>query len=581
MRYLWVEDFNDEGNGDTDTELKERLTDFFDLQNDKVINKMTLSSAIEFLEMKENFDEIDAVLIDIRFPEGTNGNLYNEYFSDIVTPEFYAQNIEDASGIMLYLLLIFRYHMSQQKIAFISANISNDNRKMELIQSMIEIIVKSKFTVLSEEDIKEYKTSERNLGKNVLGISSADKEWNTFISNNEIVENNNLDELIKQIRLLPLRHRDKFLNKQNESNTSLYGGYVNDSIAKVKYNAVKDQFEKVGFVMPSAFEKPRIGEKKNKRYAFLQWELELQNNAYNMVRSNVQEMCIVLIDYLQKCKTKEPIYTSFLEVLTCGSEEKQYYDKSFFIRYLKNIKGYFSVDLSEHVETYCERITKEITALWEASAIPKTRTEYEILNNNKKNRESNINKYFVHDDKRFYALHATLKIVRNWIGHQGINDVEIVDVGLLFLLNMRGIFEIEKLPEHYLHTYLDLENTLLSLYEFDSNVTVEIEESLEYFVTLNKATKNGKNESKMIHDRISGLGHSQSKIRREVSMDEIYMLLYHLLDDCDDIYSEIKHKIQTRTWKDWRKRYNQRFEKYVKLAGSNRVTCGYDGSSST
>lgn len=79
MRYLWVEDFNE--GSITEGELEERLREFFDLNNDKIIIKKDLYSAIEFLENKDNIHEIDAFLIDIRFPKGKAENIYQDYFS--------------------------------------------------------------------------------------------------------------------------------------------------------------------------------------------------------------------------------------------------------------------------------------------------------------------------------------------------------------------------------------------------------------------------------------------------------------------------------------------------------------------
>ena len=84
MRYLWIEDFND--GSFVEDELKERLENFFDLKNDKLIVKKDLSSAILFLEEKENLHEIDAFLIDIRFPEGKIEKLYEKYFSPPKNP---------------------------------------------------------------------------------------------------------------------------------------------------------------------------------------------------------------------------------------------------------------------------------------------------------------------------------------------------------------------------------------------------------------------------------------------------------------------------------------------------------------
>ena len=43
-------------------------------------------------------------------------------------------------------------------------------------------------------------------------------------------------------------------------------------------------------------------------------------------------------------------------------------------------------------------------------------------------------------------------------------------------------------------------------------------------------------------------------------MDEIYMLLYHILSqNSDGIFGEIKERIKIRTWENWRERYGKRF----------------------
>lgn len=556
MRYLWVEDFNDESNNDTGEVLRERLEDCFDLKNDKIIIKRDLSSTIEFLEDKKNLHEIDAILIDIRFPEGTRNNIYSEYFNDIVTADFYSKNINDASGIMLYLLMIFRYHISQNKMAFISANISSNNSKIKVIQDMVEIIVKSKYQALSYEDKMSYKTLERNLGVNILNIQGKDKIWGTFISKEGFVENISLDKLLDEIKSLPSTHSDKFIVQDR----------LETSNAQVKYNAVKEQFDKIGFVMPSAFEKPKMGDQLEKRYTFLEWEKTLYDNQYNAVRSNIQEMCIILIKILQQ-KDSKILYSDFLNLLTCNENEKQIYDCLFFVRYLENLKGIFSIDCEENMEVRCERAIKEISALWEASTVPK----YEKKVDDKRSvyiKENKERIQYIHNDNCYFACHATMKIIRNWIGHQGIQGVNIIDVGFVFLICMRGLFDLEKLElSKEGNQYLECEKRILSLFEKGDKYTEDIEESLSYFFELNNATKSGENNSKRIYDKISGLGHVNSTIRREVSMDEIYMLFYHAisLENIDEPFKCIVNHINIRTWKNWKNRYNERFEIYKKL----------------
>lgn len=557
MRYVWIEDFNDESNSNTEEYLQERLENFFDLKNDKVIIKKDLSSAIEFFENANNFHEIDAILIDIRFPEGNTKDLYIKYFGDIVTKKFYQQNINDASGIMLYLILVFRYHISQKKIAFVSANVSSDNDKLKIIQEMIEIIVKSKYEPLSDEDKFNYRTIESRVGNKILKISRDKKEWDTFISKENKIEEINIDELMATIRNLPYKYHEKF---EKAENIDVFSD-ENDLNAQMKYNHVKQQFEKIGFAMPSAFEKPKSGERKKKSYLFCEWEQELYSNTYTAVRSSVLEMCLILVAYLKEKNNREDFYIDFLNLLICNEEEKKYYDDEFFIRYLENIESIFGIECTENIDNFCERAIKEISSLWEASAIPRR-----AINDGEKNRSGKLEDgKYIHNDSYYFALHAVMKITRNWIGHQGIKNIKIIDVGLLFLINMRGMFDIESMPTEFVNLYKEYEAKILSLFEIDETVYDAIPESLEYFCRLNDATKvGGNNSSRRIYDKISGIGHFQSKIRREVSMDEIYMLMYHLLEPGSSQFSELLIKsVKTRTWRNWKQRYNNRFGEIV------------------
>ena len=547
MRFLWVEDFNDKGVGiDTEEELKNRLIDFFDLREDKVIIQKTLSSAIKYLENKDNLDSIDSVLVDIRFPEGnTTDNLYLNYLSNIVTLEFYENNIDDASGILLYLLLVFRYHVSQDKIAFVSANVSSDNSKIKTIQKMAEIIAKSKYMNLSDEDEISYRTSESKLRKIVK-----DKTWDTFISKEGQVENVDIDKLLQQIYSLPILHNSDF---QVNNSMSIENGI---NTAQSKYNAVKDQFDTIGFAMPFAFEKPNMGEKSDKRYSFINWKDSLYNIKYNAVRSNVQEMCNVLIEYLGSDVSDGNFYASFLELMK--PQERKYYDATFYIAYLRRIRGLFTFNCDES-ELLRERVVREVTALWEVTV----KAEYNI-----KDAQIGFNSpnppFYNHDDNCYYAVHATMRLTRNWCSHQGLKKIDIIDVGLIFLLTMRGLFEIDVLPNKYLNEYKEYEEHILNQYDVEDGVKEEIDESLRYFIKLNNKVMGKEYPSKKIFDKISGLGNENSKIRREVSMDEVYMLLYHILDNgCNGIYKTIKDRIKTRTWKEWKKRYNSRFKSYV------------------
>lgn len=567
MRYLWVEDFND--GSETEDELKKRLVNCFELDNDLVVIKSDLTSAIEFLENKNNFHVFDAIMIDIRFPAGNDSNLYEKYFSDFVTRNFYDNNINDASGIMLYLLLVFRYNISQKKIAFVSANIGNDNDKIKHLNDMIKIIVKSKYKQLTAEETREYATTEGKVGKEYLGIASSnDRKWPRFVykKDTEYIVDKDIDicQLITQLKKLPEIYKEKFENNNREGKFDIETG---SKMSKKKYYFVKEQFEKVGFVMPAAFEKPKWGEKFDKNYLFFEWENRVYGNMYNAVRSNVLEMCIVLRDCLNnrnECK----IYSSFLKILRSERNINSIYDHVFFREYISDLMRLFDLREINDIEYNCNIMLKEITCLWEAAVAPEIDDSFSYDRSGKRGKKgSHKIDVFRHKDPRFYAYHATMKIVRNWIGHQGIKGVNILDVGFIFSICMRGIFDIDLLPQDKKDRYLSYEKKLFALFSTPKDeIDIRIADSLEYFIRLNDATMQINGNSRMIFDRISGLGHERSSIRREVSMDEIYMLFYHLIssENRDKSVVEIKEKIENRTWANWKERYNCRFGEWVR-----------------
>lgn len=567
MRYLWVEDFNVNENNETDKELEKHLIEFFDLENDELIIKGDLTSAIEFLEVKDNFSLIDAVLIDIRFPMGIDKEIYNKYYKDIVTLKFFEENMNDASGIMLYLLLIFRYHFSQKKMAFLSANIGKSNQKLSVLQDMIEIIAKSKFDELSYSEKKSYRTLERNLGKDILGISSKDKEWETFISGEEQIQNIDEEELMRILKRLPEIYREKFeVDTANNSN--------NKSL--VKYQLVKEQFEKIGFVMPAAFEKHKIGERATKRYSFLQWEAELYEKKYVSIRSNILELLKIIEQEI--CDNDIDKYVqNFVSLLTCNKDELQEYDKDFFLSYISDLKELFIIDGENEDSLKCSLLLKEMSSLWEATAIPL----WKKLNSTGKCRfdrkgeqyieDPQDGNFFNHNNKHLYSYHATMKIVRNWSGHQGINNININDIGFLMIINLRGIFDISLFSKKNYDNYLDYERKLIDVFGSKYlllDISKNLDESKTYFCNLNDKTKKNNGNSEDIYGRISGIGHSNSRIRREVNMDEIYMLFFHSIYDESIEDKQIEYltdSITERTWDKWKDRYNNRFGEYCKI----------------
>lgn len=560
MRYLWIEDFNDGRNVEED--LKETLMNFFGLNDDKLIIETDLSSAIGFLEKTDSFSNIDAILIDIRFPQGTVDDLYEKYFKEIVTAEFYKEHIENAAGIMLYILLIFKYHFPQNKIAFISANIRRTSPELEELYSMIKIILKSEFESLSEDDILSYRTSELKLGKKILHIGRDDKTWDNFITSDNNIEKIDKKKLIEVLENLPNKYIEEFKIKD---------------ASMMPYEILKNQFDKIGLMMPSAFEKPkRYIEVIKKCYSFFEWEEKLYSNQYISIRSNILEMLNIIEQQVEHAECDITDFAeSFISLLGCNDDEICSYNDDFFISYVKDLKDLFVIEKDYYNSSL---ILKEISSVWEAATIPFYNKDYDIgrysYDKNKKcyNKRQNGN-YYCYNNSKLYAYHATLKIVRNWMGHQGIKDIGMLDIGFLMLINLRGIFKIERISSGLKENYINCEENIINILRKDEeyykeyNGKIELQDSLSLICDLNNKTKQ-ESDSREIYERISGLGNSKSKVRQLVNMDDIYMLFYHTISK-DDLYlndKKIKRLVETisyRTWNNWRERYNKRFKNYI------------------
>ena len=246
-------------------------------------------------------------------------------------------------------------------------------------------------------------------------------------------------------------------------------------------------------------------------------------------------------------------------------------------RLISDLKELFIIDGEDECGSKCSLFLKEISSLWEATAIPL----WMKLNSADKCRfdrkgkqyivDSQDGNFYNHNNNQLYSYHATMKIVRNWSGHQGINDINICDIGFLMIINLRGIFEISSFSENNYNNYLNYERKLIDVFGLKKSsidISKNINESINYFCNLNDKTKDNNGNSKDIYGRISGIGHSNSKIRRDVNMDEIYMLFFHAISNGAILDKQIKYLIDSiseRTWDNWKDRYNNRFSKYYKI----------------
>lgn len=559
MRYFWAEDFN-EGKEDAG-KLEEKLRLYFDLPIDKTVNKKDLKSMLQYLEEKKNFRKIDAFILDIRFPvsesetEKIKDEIYEHFYQKFITRDMYDNNIEDAPGLLLYLILVFRYHIPLEKIVFISAHISDDNVMFQHLNNMKEFMYKKLFTDLTESDVYNYRGCANHLidpmRKDGIFKDRSDVEWMES-------SNPNVDDVVARLDQLILDH-PKYFEIQRENDGTLQ-----------QYKQLKMQFNDMGLSMPLAFEKPKPnGIEIDKKYSFLHWEKMADSKQYNAIRSSIQEMSLILIE-----KMNNKLYKDFKKLLTCEEYELETYDDIFFNRYLEQVMDLLPLECGSDESALSSIVVKEIASVWENTSLPKYSTSTIFNKRSGKKQKGDYNKwYYHHEDSCFYANHSAMKIVRNWSGHQGINNVGVLDLGFIFTICMRGVFDIDELGDKK-EEYLKHERKIFSLFEQAEDISADLSQSLSYFIELNNETwKNGRSDD--IYERISGLGNTGSKIRLDVSMDEIYMLYFHTiskgLTDNDNRaqkkaykngYEDICEYIKSRTWNNWKERYNKRFRQY-------------------
>ena len=486
MRFLWVEDFDNDNPGRE--ELKSAWMRYFGLED--VMVKETLDEALEYLESPDHFKQFDGILLDICFPI-TGDDVYEKYFSRYVTQELYDEYEKSGAGILLYLALVYRYNYSQERIAFVSAYV--DHKRLESLLEMKDLIIKSSYEALNNEEWNRYTKLESVLAR----IYLEDTKHVKLGLNDEIPWDNEKyqlweafdQETQKDALLARLEEVRAEINKANQ------GGNT------VKYNYVYQQFYRLGLIIPEAFTKPAVGSK-DKSWAFYQWKKKIAT-PYYVLRRNAIEMCLILMNHMTPELIK-PCRDSVGEI-------KQILDH--LCRLLPDAGG--------RGKEYAESFVKEIALLDEQRERNKFR-----------------------GTKQQEGFGSVLRLARNWGVHQGIQGLTVNadsgrlygDVAFLFVIALRGYFNLKALPERQQVKYLQYEERLLALLGPDTPVPpldelkAKLEGSFKMLLDRNRsAYENETAADTDISVIVSGIGNRQSKYKKEVSMDELYQLFWQQL----------------------------------------------------
>lgn len=495
MRFLWVEDFD--GGKTGKSELKTRLERAFQINNDENsnINMGTLQETLEYLEKGSSWYEFDAILIDIRFRVCNDSNnektdeesIYNMYFKEFLTHkkyEDYTKKITGdvnsaSSGILLYLALIHRYNYPKSRIAFVTANVDETSNKLSDINSMRDIVAKKRMDNLTEDDINDFRLCNEDLYeeyKNQYDLK--DEEFD--IPETDQINWDDLSSLEKKINSVE-RKLKKNLLEQNSKKSGL------------KYKSVREEFEKVGLMVPVAFEKPVSTSKNITRWSFVQWAKEL-NTGYYKLRARILPICLEINDILKKKELANNCYeiknTKAIENLMCD---------------MMTLFPAAKWDTNDTV--FHSTAVRE--ALYLGDLIKPKSSKDDCSENNRK---------------------RILKIGRNWIVHQGIQGISVVSIIFTFVLVLKQFIKIsngtvlssliEKLEKEYINIYdiNDIDDAVKKISKMQEQYIYDFKNNCQ------NNQKKKENESVSYATVISGIGHENSPIKDTVSMDHLYSL---------------------------------------------------------
>ncbi len=534
MRFLWVEDFN-EDKGDR-TALEARWKEYFGL--DEVIIKEDLKSALEYLDDRENFADFDGVLLDIRFPSGGEG-IYEKYFSEIVTKKMYGDYLENGTGILLYLALALRYSYNQERIAFVSGNV-DEGKNMRPLTDMVNLLIKFQHEPLSDIDWEDYRSQEEILATFYLETVKSRKvpyledgtiDWDTASA--ELWDN--LKDQNSAGRIL-----DRLSEVQREIRNDSDG---RKEAGSLKYSSVCRQFNECGLVLPRAFEKP-YKDRDEKSWSFYEWKQGIET-PYYVIRSGLIGMCRILRENFISAQGEE--YVSGLTEPFWRRAQLGWWKYLWRKTNEEEADGGPSIEqfIREHRAAWdremCELLTSVPAMLPAMSASAGEAT----LNAQAEAAVREVLRYVdgmgdLKPEPRTRDLDAcclTMKLARNWTSHQGIRDMTIENCGFLLALCLRGYFDISRMPELSRKGYLAREESLLKLLGPgadlpERSVIIELmDRSFEQLLAKNQAVYKAGDSGKdtPVYKIISGIGHQESKCRETVSMDEIYLLFWQLM----------------------------------------------------
>lgn len=483
MRFLWIEDF-DKGKGDKER-LKGEWSGYFGL-GEPVIRE-DMAQALGYLETRENFKEFDAVILDIRFPAGgEEDQVYEKYFSSIVTRELFDRYVEQGSGILLYLALVLRYGYNQERIAFVSANV--DDRRLRAAGTMRRLLKGEAWGRAERELYKEKWEALKRLSES-LGLRPFRE----------------LEEL-RPGEGRPAPDGEKILVRAEEQ---LREALVRREGWKVKYVTVQRQFEELGLVIPRAFEKPEGGGEEESGALFRAWKREA-DTAYYRFRRCALDMCRIL-----KEEMRTELAADFIRAGRRGEE-------GLGVGQIRALLGRME-DILTHTgagEGEKEGFERVLSFVREALGPGE--------------RISAVTRPRMSETRERFACRSVTKLARNWWVHQGIKGLDYGGAAFLFAAAMRAYFTVLGLPAQRREAYGERERALLDFLQREERMPGEqarrkaLSRCYERLLLRNRrAYPAGETpDGAPPYQVVSGIGHQDSAEKNQVSAADLYRLFW-------------------------------------------------------
>lgn len=522
MKCLWVEDFSFNNN----VEEEKGLRDKYDLLHEDVVLKTSLTDALAYIDqidvMGDDYDKIDAVILDISLTIGdkVNDRDYKDYLKGVVSEEYLErdkENVGQVGGFYIFLKLILDKGFPRDRIAILTSNYQVDEANIALDNVIRYLKRYSRYDKFQEVE------------KRIMDNKSASSE-NT--ATNKEIEIYNYMKIIKDIDSANIGVLEEHL-KGDINSLIIYLDKLRSEINKDKevgnaYNQYVDIFESAGIKPPIAF----LKDNEEHIEKFKKWK-KGQNNDYYILRRGIIEICRELKKRLRTEKEEFILFNKFMHNKT-SKEKREMFSVQYFQEMLSYLQYIFPTKEPIDKSSIYRQIIRIISHDWESA--------YAVY------------PHSFQMEKYQKNLCTIMKLLRNWTAHSKIRDeFTSADVGFLFIIAMRTFFNIEcrfeNLNEgdfskisYYEKTLLQLGSKKISNEELVSIFTEEENGRYKLYYILsasfNEITKReylsyGENEkwkwsesvSFNVYKKLETIGNNSSKIN--VKINDLYRMLWH------------------------------------------------------